>query len=112
MEAEMERRESDMLQKFIEEKNKIRIMNERQEDEEKIKRRLRELDCRERPRKRERELITRRRDLDRKEKDLDILEQRQISSSIDRLAPDSVYLSKRGQSLSDNRSPTPPKLDL
>ena len=109
MEAEMQSRENEILQKFIDEKEKIRLMNdrERQEDEERVRKKLRELESRERDLdRRETELGVRKRDLDKREKELNMLEQKHISSNIDRIAPHNIYSGMN----KDRHSPAPPKL--
>jgi hypothetical protein len=109
IEAEMQSRENEILQKFIDEKEKKMLMNERerQEDEETVRKKLREMERRERDLdKRETELGVRKRDLDKREKELNMLEQKQISSNIDRNAPHNIYSGMN----KDRHSPGPLKL--
>jgi hypothetical protein len=105
-----------MLQKFIDEKEKIRMMNERQrqEDEEKFRKKSKELESRKRDLDRkETELNMRKRDLDSREKDFIRLEQKHTSLKIDRLVPHHIHSSmNRDQLVLDKLSPTPPQLSI
>ena len=112
MEVEIQMRENEMLQKFVDEKEKIRLLDERerQEHEEKFRKKLRELEAREKEiDKKVREFSARERELDKREKELDQLEHRKLSSNIDKTAPHNIYTSKT-QTTVDRNSPAPPKL--
>ncbi|XP_056014940.1 interaptin-like [Ostrea edulis] len=114
MDIKMQERENEILQKFIDEKEKFRMLDERerQEHEAKFRKKIRELETREKELDRKvKEFIDGERDLDKREKELNQLEHRKFSSSIDKIAPHNIYTNaNRNQSLIDKHSPAPPKL--
>ena len=84
----MQMRENELLQKFVDEKEKIRLLDERerQEHEEKFRKKLRELEAREKEiDKKVREFSARERELDKREKELDQLEHRNFLQTLTEL---------------------------